>query len=267
MLIGNKIFENHTYVMGILNTTPDSFSDGGKYNNTESALRHTEQMIKDGADLIDVGGESTRPGYTVISESEEIERTCNIIKTIKKSFDIPVSIDTYKSNVAKAAIEAGADMINDIWGLKYDKNMVNIALKYQKPICIMHNRKNKNYTDFMSDMISDISESIDIALNGGLSKDMIIVDPGIGFAKSYEQNITAIRNLDMLHKLGLPLLLGTSRKSVIGTTLDLPENERIEGTLATTVFATEKDCLFVRVHDVKENKRIIIMTEKLMGKI
>lgn len=267
MIIGNKNFEKRTHIMGILNVTPDSFSDGGKYNNTDNAIRYAHHMITDGADIIDIGGESTRPGYTQISDEEEIERVCTVIEKIKNNFDIPVSIDTYKPYVAQQAIKSGADLINDIWGLKYDYKMADMAAKYKKPVCIMHNRKNPVYKDFINDVISDLDESIRLALNAGLTKDMIMVDPGVGFAKSYEQNIIITNNLEKLHALDVPLLLGTSRKSMIGITLDLPVEERLEGTLATTVFAVLKDCLFVRVHDIKENKRIITMSEKLLRKI
>lgn len=268
MKIGNKTFKNHTYIMGILNVTPDSFSDGGNFNSIDQALRHTEEMIRDGADIIDVGGESTRPGYTLIPDADEIERVCPVIEKIKNNFDIPVSVDTYKHKVAEAAIKSGADLINDIWGFRYDNGeMAALAARYSMPVCLMHNRKDTDYTDFLSDVTDDLAECIKIARNAGLSDDLIMIDPGIGFAKSLEQNLQLTQNLEVLDKLGFPILLGTSRKSMIGLSLNLPVTERLEGTLVTTVLAAQKNCLFVRVHDVKENKRAVTMTEKLMGKL
>lgn len=266
MIIGNKDFDiSKTYIMGILNVTPDSFSDGGKFNNIDSALAHCEEMINDGAAIIDVGGESTRPGYTQISVSEEIERVAPVIESIKKHFDVPVSLDTYKSSVAEAGIRAGADLINDIWGLKYDKEMAALIAKYGKPCCIMHNRDNTDYKNFPEDILSDLQESIEIALNAGISDENIILDPGVGFAKTLEQNLLVVKNLDIFHKLGYPLLLGTSRKSLIGLTLDLPKDERMEGTLATSVLAAWQKYMFVRVHDVKENYRAVAMTSAIFN--
>ena len=254
MKIGNREFDvnNDTYVMGILNVTPDSFSDGGKFNNLEAALAHTEEMIKEGATIIDVGGESTRPGYTLISDEEEIGRVVPVIRAIKEKFDIPVSIDTYKSKVAKAAIAAGADLVNDIWGLKYDKNMAKVIADAGVACCLMHNRDNMEYTSFMDDMLADLRETIQLAKEAGIADDKIMLDPGVGFAKSYE--------------LGYPVLLGTSRKSVIGLTLDTTKDERVEGTLVTTVFGVQQGCAFVRVHDVKENMRAIRMTQAICRK-
>ena len=267
MKIGGKVFDkDKTYIMGILNVTPDSFSDGGKFNSTENALKRVEEMIKEGADIIDVGGESTRPGYTKISDEEEISRISPIIRAIKKNFDIPVSIDTYKANVAQAAADDGADMINDIWGLKYDEKMAEMIKRYDLPCVIMHNRKNTDYSNFKEDVISDLRYSLSLAKKAGIGDDKIIIDPGIGFAKSYEQNIESIRNVDYLKVLGYPILFAASRKSVIGLTLDLPSNERVEGTIATSVIAVMKGCNFIRVHDIKENKRAVMMTEKIIGR-
>ena len=264
MIIGNKEFGNHTYVMGILNVTPDSFSDGGKFNNIDSALKHTEQLINDGADIIDVGGESTRPGYTVISSQEEIDRVVPVIEKIKSQFDVPVSIDSYKSAVASAAVEAGADLINDIWGLKRDPMMGKTVAKYDCPCCLMHNRAKAEYTAFLKEVFIDLKETIRLALESGISQDKIILDPGVGFAKSYEQNLDVLKYLEDFHQFGYPMLLATSRKSVIGNTLNLPVDERVEGTIVTTVMAAMKHYSFVRVHDVKENKRAIQMTEAIM---
>lgn len=265
MIIGNKNFsDTHTHIMGILNVTPDSFSDGGKWNNLSAALSHTEQMIKDGADIIDIGGESTRPGYTMISDEEEISRVVPIIKAVKREFDIPVSVDTYKSRVADAALSAGADLLNDIWGLKYDTKIAAAAKRYDVPVCLMHNRKQAVYSNFLNDVVNDLQESIDIAHKAGISDDKIILDPGVGFAKSLEENLCITNHLELLREMGYPVLLGTSRKSMIGLTLDLPREERVEGTLATSVLACVKGAMFVRVHDVKENYRAVKMTEAIL---
>lgn len=268
MKIGNREFDvnNDTYVMGILNVTPDSFSDGGKFNNLEAALAHTEEMIKEGATIIDVGGESTRPGYTLISDEEEIGRVVPVIRAIKEKFDIPVSIDTYKSKVAKAAIAAGADLVNDIWGLKYDKSMAKVIADAGVVCCLMHNRDNMEYTSFMDDMLDDLKETVQLAKEAGIADDKIMLDPGVGFAKSYENNLEAIQKVGRLHELGYPVLLGTSRKSVVGLTLDTTKDERVEGTLVTTVFGVQQGCAFVRVHDVKENMRAIRMTQAICRK-
>lgn len=265
MKIGNRIFDTkeHTYVMGILNVTPDSFSDGGKWNERDKALRHVEQMIAEGMDILDIGGESTRPGYTQLTDEEEIARVVPVIEAVKANFDIPVSLDTYKSQVALAGIKAGADMINDIWGLKYDDKIANVIEKNDVACCLMHNRKEAVYQDFMQDVAGDLTETLRLAELAGISEDKIILDPGVGFGKTYEQNLEIINSLEELKILGYPLLLGCSRKSVIGLTLDLPVDERLEGTLVTTVMAAMKGCSFVRVHDVKENVRAIRMVEAI----
>ena len=267
MLIGNCEFSsNKTYIMGILNVTPDSFSDGGKYNHLDAALRHTEEMIRDGADIIDVGGESTRPGHVVITEEEEIARVTPVIEAIKRNFDIPISIDTYKGKVTLAALQAGADLVNDIWGFKHDSKVAEYTAKYKAACCLMHNRNEAVYNDFQKDVIADLQECIAIAKKANVADDKIILDPGVGFGKTYEMNLEIINHLEKLHELNYPVLLGTSRKSVIGLTLDLPADERVEGTLATTVIGVMKGCSFVRVHDVKENARIIKMTEAILSK-
>lgn len=267
MLIGGKEFktQGHTYVCGILNVTPDSFSDGGKWNSMDQALFHTEEMIKQGAELIDIGGESTRPGYTLISDEEEIARTAPVIEALKARFDVPLSLDTYKSKVAQAGIQAGADLINDIWGLKYDPEMAGVIARSGLPCCLMHNRTNTDYMNFMQDVAADLAETLHLAQKAGIAEDKIILDPGVGFAKSYEQNLEVINSLEELKVLGCPILLGTSRKSVIGLTLDLPAAERVEGTIATTVVGVMKGCMFVRVHDVLQNKRAILMTEAILN--
>lgn len=268
MRIGSRDFATtgHTYIMGILNVTPDSFSDGGKFNQIDAALKHAEEMIRDGADVIDIGGESTRPGYTKISDEEETGRVVPVIEAVKKEFGIPISVDTYKSGVAEAAAQAGADLINDIWGLKYDARMAEVIAKSGLACCLMHNRDNAEYRNFMEDMKQDLRETIALAKAAGIADDKIILDPGVGFAKSYENNLEAIRSLEELKELKYPVLLGTSRKSVIGLTLDLPAAERVEGTIVTTVMAVEAGCMFVRVHDVKENHRAIQMAEAILGR-
>lgn len=267
MIIGNKEFdfEKNAYIMGILNMTPDSFSDGGKYNNLDDALFRVEGMIEDGATIIDIGGESTRPGYTRISDEEEIDRIIPIIESVKKCFDTVISVDTYKSKVAKAALDSGCDMINDIWGLKGDESMANIVASFKVPVCIMHNRENASYNDYMTDVLNDLKESVDIALKNGIDSKNIILDPGVGFAKDFEQNLQVINNVDKIVNLGYPVLLGTSRKSVIAKALDLPVDERVEGTIATTVLGYAKGCRIFRVHDVKENIRALRMSEAIIN--
>ena len=268
MIIGNRVFdaEHRTYIMGILNVTPDSFSDGGKFNQMDAALYHAEEMIRDGADIVDVGGESTRPGHTVISDDEEISRVAPVIEAIKSRFDIPVSIDTYKGKVTEAALKAGADLVNDIWGFKFDHTVAELTAQYGVACCLMHNRSEPTYQDYLNDVVADLKECVRIAKDVGISDDKIILDPGVGFGKTYQMNLEIINHVDVLHSLGFPILLGTSRKSVIGQTLNLPTDQRAEGTLATTVVGVLKGCAFVRVHDIKENKRVIQMTEAIMGR-
>ncbi|MEZ3508288.1 MAG: dihydropteroate synthase [Lachnospiraceae bacterium] len=265
MRIGNKEFvrQGHTYVMGILNVTPDSFSDGGSYQKIDQALFHVEEMLQDGMDIVDIGGESTRPGYTMISEEEEIARVMPVIEAVKARFQIPISLDTYKPEVARAGISAGADLINDIWGLRYDPEMAQVIAKSDCTCCLMHNRKEAVYERYMEEVLQDLSKSLKIAQEAGIDPGKIILDPGVGFGKSYENNLEIIDRLEMLHSLGYPILLGTSRKSVIGNTLDLPKDERLEGTIVTSVYAVLKGAMFVRVHDVKENARAIRMAEAI----
>lgn len=266
MKIGNHTFDidNECYVMGILNVTPDSFSDGGKWNDTEKAVRHAGEMIEEGAAIIDIGGESTRPGHIQITTQEEIDRVVPIIELVKKNYDIPISIDSYKSEVVEAALRAGADLVNDIWGFKYDKKVAELTAKYNVPCCLMHNRDNKDYSNFLEDMCQDLHECVEIGKAAGVPDHNIILDPGVGFAKTYEQNLIAINHMEKLHELGYPVLLGTSRKSCIGLALDLPADQRVEGTIATTVMGVQKGAAFIRVHDVKENLRAIRMTQAIL---
>lgn len=264
MKIGNREFEfgKKVYVMGILNVTPDSFSDGGQFFQAEQAVRQAQQMIADGADLIDIGGESTRPGHTQISDEEEIERVVPVIRRIKERFEIPVSIDTYKS-VAKAALEAGADLLNDIWGFLYDEEMAVLASAHDAAVCLMHNREAAVYDELVPDVIKDLERCLAIAEKHGVKREKIILDPGIGFGKTYEQNLEIMNHLEQICGMGYPVLLGASRKSMIGLTLDLPVTDREEGTIATSVIGAMKGCDFVRVHNVRANVRALKMTEAI----
>ena len=266
MKIGKRDFdtENHTYIMGILNVTPDSFSDGGCFNRLDDALYHVEKMVNEGMDILDIGGESTRPGYVLVSEAEEAERVLPVIEAVKRRFDVPISLDTYKAKVAGAGLLAGADLINDIWGLKYDEKMAKVIADAGVPCVLMHNRKEAVYQDFMKEVAEDLKETAAIAEKGRIAREKIILDPGIGFGKTYEQNLEMISSLKELSGLGYPMLLGASRKSVVGLTLDLPVAERLEGTIVTTVFGVLAGCAFVRVHDIKENVRAGKMAEAIL---
>ncbi len=224
MRIGNREFDlnNKCYIMGILNVTPDSFSDGGKFRELDKALFQVEKMLAEGMDVLDIGGESTRPGHEKISDEEEMERVLPVLEKVRAGFDVPISLDTYKPAVAKAGILAGADLINDIRGLKYDIRMAEVIAEAGVCCCLMHNRQDAVYGSFITDVMNDLRESISLAKAAGIAEDKIILDPGIGFGKTREQNLEMIAKLDGLHTLGYPLLLGCSRKSVIGLTLDLP---------------------------------------------
>ena len=265
MRIGSRDFaiQGHTYVMGIMNVTPDSFSDGGRYQKLDQALYHVEEMITGGMDVVDVGGESTRPGYTPVTAEEEEERVIPVIEAIKSRFNIPISLDTCKAAVAKVGIEAGVDLINDIWGLKFDPALAEVIANENIACCLMHNRKEAVYQNYMEEVLWDLEETLQIAHQAGIADDKIILDPGVGFGKTYEHNLEIIDRMEMLHSLGYPLLLGASRKSVVGNALNLPKEERVEGTLVTSVFAVLKRAMFVRVHDVKENVRAIRMVEAI----
>ncbi|WP_343209429.1 dihydropteroate synthase [Anaerolentibacter hominis] len=266
MKIGSRKFKDEkTYIMGILNVTPDSFSDGGKFDRVETALIHVKDMIDAGADIIDIGGESTRPGHgPQISDEEEKKRVLPVIHAIKERFDIPVSLDTYKPAVAEAGILEGVDMINDIWGLRYDPRMAEVIAEYDVPACLMHNREKADYKNFLEEVEDDLKETLRIAERAGIKQDKIILDPGLGFGKNYEQNLIVLANLEYFKRLNMPLLLGSSRKSVIGMTLDLPVEEREEGTIVTSVLAVQAGYQFVRVHNVAGNKRALRMTEAIL---
>ncbi|MDR7002267.1 dihydropteroate synthase [Neobacillus niacini] len=258
--------DKKTVVMGILNATPDSFSDGGSFNEVDRAVEHAKEMVALGADVIDIGGESTRPGFAQVSEEEELKRVIPIIEAVSRHVDVPLSIDTYKAEVAKQAIEAGARIINDIWGAKADEKMAQVAAEYDVPIILMHNRQDRDYKFFIRDVINDLYESIRIVKNAGVKDERIILDPGIGFAKDYRENIQMMQGLDTLTALGYPVLLGTSRKSMVGQALDLPVKERMEGTGATVCYGIQKGCQIIRIHDVKEMSRMAKMMDVLMGK-
>jgi len=259
-------FGKKTYVMGILNVTPDSFSDGGLYNELDKGLAHAAEMVNDGGDIIDIGGESTSPGHTPVPAEEEIRRILPFIEEMSKRISVPISVDTYKAETAERALKAGAHIINDIWGAKKDPEIADVAARYEVPIILMHNRDNMDYESLMRDVLYDLYESINIAKKRGVRDSQIILDPGIGFAKTYEQNIEVMKNLDKISALGYPVLLGTSRKSMIGHALNLPVSERLEGTGATVCYGIMKGCDIVRVHDVKEISRMVKMMDILTGK-
>ncbi|WP_078556531.1 dihydropteroate synthase [Bacillus alkalicellulosilyticus] len=259
-------YKDKTYIMGILNATPDSFSDGGKFNHVDAAVARAKELVKAGADIIDIGGESTRPGAQKVSEEDELVRVIPIIEAVSKAVNVPISIDTYKSEVARQAVIAGASIINDVWGAKAEPEIAKVAAEFDVPIVLMHNRENRLYGDLMEDMKSDLLESISICREAGVQDEQIILDPGIGFAKSYEQNLEVMRRLDELATLNYPLLLGTSRKSFIAKTLDLPVDERVEGTGATVCLGIQKGCNIVRVHDVLEMSRMAKMMDAMLAK-
>lgn len=269
MRIGSREFdfENHTYVMGILNMTPDSFSDGGKWNNAQAAMAHVDDMIRHGATIIDVGGESTRPGFLQVSKEEEIRRTAPIIARIKEKHpDIAISIDTSKAEVAREAIQAGADIVNEVSGLFGDPKMAELIADTGVHACLMHNGqyivKSANCANHdMNQLKRDMQSILDKADKAGIARDKIILDPGVGFGKTQEENAMIIANLAELKSLGTPLLLGISRKSVIGYLLNVPVEQRLEGTMVGTVLAVQAGYGIVRVHDVEENYRAIQMME------
>jgi dihydropteroate synthase len=255
-----------TLVMGILNVTPDSFSDGGTYNHIERAVQHAVEMERAGADMIDIGGESTRPGHAFVSVSEELDRVLPVIEAVKKAIRIPISIDTYKAETAKRALQSGASIINDVWGAKKEPEIAKASAMFQAPIILMHNRENSSYDSLMEDIKQDLTDSINIALEAGVRKENIILDPGIGFAKTTEENLTVMRRLEEIVELGFPVLLGTSRKSLIGKVLDLPVDQREEGTGATVCYGISKGVHIVRVHNVEQIVRMTKMMDAMMGK-
>ncbi|WP_339288724.1 dihydropteroate synthase [Paenibacillus sp. FSL E2-0201] len=256
---------DRTLIMGILNVTPDSFSDGGLWDHPDKAVEHALRMAADGADIIDIGGESTRPGHKPVGLEEELARVLPVIESIHRAAPhIPLSIDTYKAEVARQAIAAGAHIINDIWGCKADPEMAAVAAAADCPIILMHNRQDREYTNLSADMSADLKESIDLALAAGVKPANIILDPGIGFAKDFNENLQAMMLLDGLTELGYPLLHATSRKKFIRTVLDLPSDDVVEGTAATVAFGIAQGCQIVRVHDVSLIKRTVKMCDAML---
>lgn len=254
-----------TRIMGILNTTPDSFSDGGRYVNVEAAVRHAREMVLAGADLIDIGGESTRPGADPVSLDEELSRILPVIEALRRELPgIPLSVDTYKAEVARQSLIAGAHMINDVWGGKADTRMAQVAADAACPIILTHNRPEANYSDLLGDVAADLMESVQIARTAGVLDENIILDPGIGFAKNGEENLKIMTQLSRLVELGFPVLLGTSRKRFIREVLDLPVNDVVEGTAATVAFGIAEGCQIVRVHDVTSIKRTVAMCDAML---
>ncbi len=269
--IGESLFKpgEKTLVMGILNVTPDSFSDGGRFDHLDRALEQAYRMAEEGADIIDIGGESTRPGYEKekrVTADEEIDRVLPVIERLKKdpSFKLPLSIDTYKAKTAERALAAGADLLNDVWGFKEEPAIANVAARYDVPVCLMHNRRSTDYKDLIADIIHEMLLSVEIALKAGVKEHHIILDPGIGFGKDYEQNLEVMRHLKEIKNIGFPLLLGSSRKRIVGNTLNLPVEDRVEGTAATVAFGISLGVDIVRVHDVKEMKRVALMTDAMV---
>ena len=268
--IGNVEFQwgVRTYVMGVLNTTPDSFSGDGVGNDIDLTVRKALQFQHDGADIIDVGGESTRPpsiykGAGPVTTKEEISRVVPAVKALAKVLDIPISVDTYKAVVARLAIAAGASMVNDQWALNRDPEMTQVIVESNVPVVLMHNQEGVTYDNLIKDVISDLQRDIDKAVRSGICFDNLIVDPGIGFGKTPDHNLELIRCLDELQVLGRPILVGTSRKSTIGYVLDLPVDQRIEGTAATVAFSIAAGVDIVRVHDVKEMVKVSRMSDAI----
>ena len=263
---------NRTILMGILNVTPDSFSDGGRYFAPKDAIDRAKQMVAEGADIIDIGGESTRPGSEAVSAKEQIERILPVLKVLSDEIDVPISVDTYKAEVAKIALENGATIINDISGLRFDNELAEIVAEHSAYIVLMHTlakpktmQKNIFYNNLISDIYASLENSIKTARAAGIANDKIIIDPGIGFGKTVEHNLEILRRLKEFTKLNKPILIGTSRKSFIGKVLDLPVEDRLEGTLATLVVSIINGAKILRVHDVKEAKRVAIMTDSIMN--
>lgn len=263
--------KRETLVMGIVNVTPDSFSDGGKFFSPEVAISHASKLIRQGADIIDIGGESTRPGAEQVSESEEIKRVIPVIEKIRTDNPtILISIDTTKASVAKHAVEAGADIINDVSGLSFDNNMIGIVESFNIPVVIMHMKGNPQnmqlnpkYKDIVNEILDFFKMKIKIAIQSGINRSMIILDPGIGFGKTVEHNFELLSRLNEFNVLELPIMIGPSRKSFIGITLDLPPEDRVEGTAAAVSAGVMNGASIVRVHDVKSMKRVVRIIEKV----
>ncbi|HER7715489.1 TPA: dihydropteroate synthase [Streptococcus pyogenes] len=266
MKIGKFVIDGNAAIMGILNVTPDSFSDGGSYTTVQKALQQVDQLIAGGAKIIDVGGESTRPGYQFVSAADEIERVVPMIKAIKAKYDVLISIDTYKTETARAALEAGTDILNDVWAGLYDGEMLALAAEYDVPIILMHNQKEEVYQDVTQDVCDFLSARAQAAIDAGVPKDNIWIDPGFGFAKSVQHNMELLKGLDHVCQLGYPVLFGISRKRVVDALLggNTKAKERDGATAALSAYALGKGCQLVRVHDVKANQEIVAVLSQLM---
>lgn len=253
-----------TYIMGIVNVTPDSFSDGGRFSDCDAALAHARRLVAEGADIIDVGAESTRPGAEPVPTAVELQRLLPVVEALVSELQVPISIDTHKAAVADRALAAGAHMLNDVWGLQRDAELAAVAAAYKAPVVVMHNQQGTAYRSLMGDIVAFLHRSIDLAVAAGLPADMVIVDPGIGFGKTWEQNLQVLARLSDLQVLGRPILLGTSRKSFIGKVLDLPVDDRLEGTAATVALGILGGADIVRVHDVAAMVRVARMTDAVV---
>jgi dihydropteroate synthase len=257
-------------IIGVLNVTPDSFYDGGRYNNSKQAVERALQMVEEGADIIDIGGESSRPGSNPVEEKEELERVVPVIKKLADKINVPISIDTYKAGVAERAIDVGASMVNDISALRMDEKMANVVRSRGVPVCLMHMQgtprnmqKNPRYKDVVSEIFAFLKERIEFCEQAGIDIERTIVDPGIGFGKTVLHNLEILRNLDQFKSLGRPIMIGVSRKSFMGKVLQLEPEERLEGSLASTVWCMMKGASILRVHDVRETKRAVTMVEAI----
>ncbi|WP_276357768.1 dihydropteroate synthase [Cohnella caldifontis] len=253
-----------TLIMGILNVTPDSFSDGGQYTDVEKAVERARQMEAEGADLIDIGGESTRPGHEPVSQAEELRRVIPAIQAVREAVRLPISVDTYRAETARQALEAGAHILNDIWGFKREPRMAEIAADYGCPVILMHNREQRDYSDYVPNVLEDLRLSVTRAQAAGVAEANIWLDPGIGFAKDYEENLELMGRLDEIVRLGYPVLLGTSRKSFIRRTLNVEPGDTMEGTAATQALGIAQGCQILRVHDVRQMKRVAAMTDAVV---
>jgi len=258
---GELVLGERTLVMGILNVTPDSFSDGGRYLDPGRALEHAQAMVEDGADIIDLGGESTRPGYHPVEADEQIRRIMPVLKQLVNRLTVPVSVDTSSAAVARAALEAGAHIVNDQWALTADAEMAGVVARYGAPVVLMHNRTETTYRDLMGEIVSFLRHSIELGERAGIRREQMVVDPGFGFGKTPAQNLAVLARLRDLACLGRPVLVGTSRKSMIGKVLDLPPGDRVEGTAATVALAVAGGAAVVRVHDVREMARVAKMAD------
>lgn len=260
-----------THIMGVLNVTPDSFSDGGKFYSLEKAVSQALKMVEEGADIIDIGGESTRPGSQPVTLEEEIQRVIPVIETLAKKMQIPISVDTYKSQIVQKALEAGAEMINDISGLRFDSEMAKLAAKYNVPVIVMHIKgtpqnmqENPYYENVIKEIKDYFEERINFADSMEIKEENIILDPGIGFGKRFEDNLAILKNLKEFKKLERPLLVGLSHKSFIGKILDLPVEERLEGSLGALAYSIVQGANIARVHDVKESVRVAKVIDAIL---